>query len=43
MVIGLIVVIVIVLFMTATMLGGTLYHFADRIFTEFPGIARRAR
>lgn len=34
------VVIVIVLFLTASMIGGSLYHYADRIFTEFPGIAR---
>jgi type III secretion protein S len=32
--------IVIVLFLTATMLGGSLYHFGDRIFTEFPGMLR---
>ncbi|MCH9827455.1 MAG: type III secretion system export apparatus subunit SctS [Pseudomonadota bacterium] len=30
--------IVIVLFLTASVLGGTLYNFADRIFTEFPGM-----
>ncbi len=34
------VVIVIVLFVTTSMIGGTLYHFSDRIFTEFPDMAR---
>lgn len=34
------VVIVIVLFVTTSMIGGTLYHFSDRIFTEFPNMAR---
>lgn len=24
------------IFVTATLAGGTLYHFSDRIFTEFP-------
>jgi type III secretion protein S len=34
------VVIVIVLFITTSMIGGTLYHFSDRLFTEFPDMAR---
>lgn len=34
--------IVIVLFMSASMIGGSLFHFADRIFTEFPGIVRHS-
>ncbi len=34
------VVIVIVLFATMSMLGGTLYHFSDRLFTDFPNMAR---
>ena len=34
------VVIVIVLFVTTSMIGGTLYHFSDRLFTEFPDMAR---
>lgn len=32
------VVIVISLFLTATLLGGTLYTFALRLFTDFPGM-----
>jgi type III secretion HrpO family protein len=35
------VVIVIVLFVTTAMIGGTLYHFSDRMFTGFPGMVRR--
>jgi len=34
------VVIVIVLFVTTSMIGGTLFHFSDRIFTDFPDMAR---
>ena len=34
------VVIVIVLFVTTSMIGGTLYHFSDRLFTDFPDMAR---
>jgi flagellar biosynthetic protein FliQ/type III secretion protein S len=34
------VVIVIVLFITTSMMGGTLYHFSDRLFTDFPDMAR---
>jgi type III secretion protein S len=32
--------IVITLFITASLIGGTLYTFADRIFIEFPGLVR---
>lgn len=32
--------IVITLFITAAMIGGTLYTFADRIFLDFPGLVR---
>jgi type III secretion protein S len=32
--------IVITLFVTATMLGGTLYHFSNRLFTIFPALFR---
>ncbi len=28
--------IVLTLFLTASLLGGSLYHFSDRIFSEFP-------
>ena len=34
-------VIVLTLFITASMLGGTLYTFAERIFIDFPGLVRR--
>lgn len=34
-------VIVITIFLTASLLGGTLMTFADRIMTGFPGIVRR--
>lgn len=34
------IVIVIVLFVTTAMMGGTLYNFSDRLFTDFPGMAR---
>lgn len=33
--------VVITLFVTASLMGGTLYVFADRIFIEFPGLVRR--
>lgn len=33
--------IVLTLFATASLLGGTLYQFGDRIFTEFPALVRR--
>jgi len=33
-------VIVVTLFVTASMIGGTLYTFADRIFLDFPGMIR---
>ena len=33
--------IVITLFVTAALLGGSLYRFSDRIFTEFPAIIRQ--
>jgi type III secretion protein S len=32
--------IVVTLFVTASILGGTLYHFSDRIFTLFPSMLR---
>ena len=35
------VVIVLALFVTAAMIGGTLYTFADRIFLDFPSLIRR--
>lgn len=34
-------VIVVTIFLTASLLGGTLMTFADRIMTGFPGIVRR--
>lgn len=34
-------VIVLTLFITASVLGGTLYTFAERIFIDFPGLVRR--
>jgi type III secretion protein S len=30
--------IVITIFLTASLLGGTLYHFSDKVFKEFPGM-----
>ena len=33
--------IVIMLFVTGSLIGGTLYVFADRIFLDFPGLVRR--
>ncbi len=32
--------IVITLFVTAALIGGTLYTFADRLFLDFPGLVR---
>jgi len=32
--------IVVTLFITAALIGGTLYTFADRIFLDFPGLVR---
>jgi type III secretion protein S len=32
--------IVITIFLTASMLGGTLYHFSDKVFSEFAGMVR---
>jgi type III secretion protein S len=32
--------IVLTIFLTASMLGGGLYQFADRVFSEFPGMIR---
>lgn len=34
-------VIVLTLFVTGAMIGGTLYTYADRIFLDFPGLIRR--
>lgn len=36
------VVIVLTLFITASLIGGTLYTYADRIFLDFPGLIRHA-
>jgi type III secretion protein S len=33
--------IVLTIFLTASMLGGGLYQFADRVFSEFPGMIKR--
>lgn len=35
------VVIVVTLFLTGALIGGTLYTYADKIFVEFPGLIRR--
>ncbi len=35
------VVIVLTLFVTAALIGGTLYTYADRIFIDFPGLVQR--
>jgi type III secretion protein S len=32
--------IVVTLFVTAAMLGGTLYTFSERLFTQFPSMVR---
>jgi type III secretion protein S len=34
------VVIVVTLFLSASMVGGTLFHFSDRLFTLFPALVR---
>jgi type III secretion protein S len=34
------VVIVITLFLSASIVGGTLFHFSDRLFTLFPSLVR---
>ncbi|WP_222564106.1 type III secretion system export apparatus subunit SctS [Novilysobacter antarcticus] len=34
-------VVVLTLFITASLLGGTLFTFAERLFIEFPGLVRR--
>jgi type III secretion protein S len=33
--------IVLTIFVTASLLGGTLYHYTDRLLTEFPALVRR--
>ena len=33
--------IVLTIFLTASLLGGTLFHYADRLFSEFPALVRR--
>jgi len=33
--------IVLTIFLTAALLGGTLYSFGDRVFSEFPALVRR--
>ena len=33
--------IVLTLFVTAALLGGALYRFGDKVFTEFPAMVRR--
>jgi type III secretion protein S len=33
--------IVLTIFVTASLLGGTLYHYTDRLMTEFPALVRR--
>src|SRR3546814_13557007 len=35
--------IVVTLFITAALIGGTLYHYADRSFSGFPGSVRHCR
>ena len=32
--------IVITIFLTASLLGGALFHFSDKVFEEFPGMVR---
>jgi type III secretion HrpO family protein len=34
-------VIVVTLFVTGALIGGTLYTYADKIFVDFPGLIRR--
>ena len=33
--------IVLTLFLTTALIGGSLYRFSDRVFTEFPAMVRR--
>jgi type III secretion protein S len=33
--------IVLTIFLTASLLGGTLYRFADRVMTEFPAMVKK--
>lgn len=33
--------IVLTLFVTASLLGGSLYHYTDRVLSEFPALVRR--
>jgi type III secretion protein S len=33
--------IVVTIFMTAALLGGTLYGFGDKVFTQFPALSRQ--
>ena len=33
--------IVLTIFLTASLMGGTLYRFADRVMTEFPAMAKK--
>ena len=35
------VVIILTLFVTAALIGGTLYTFAERLFVDFPGLVQR--
>ena len=35
--------IVLTLFVTASLLGSSLYRFGDRVFTDFPGLIRQSR
>ena len=32
--------IVVTIFLTASLLGGALYHFSDKVFEDFPGMVR---
>ncbi|MGI9284304.1 MAG: type III secretion system export apparatus subunit SctS [Pseudomonadales bacterium] len=32
--------VVLTLFLTASLLGGSLYHFSNRLFLDFPGLIR---
>ena len=32
--------IVVTIFLTASLLGGALYHFSDKVFKDFPGMVR---
>ena len=34
-------VIVVVIFLTASLMGGSLYRFADRVMTEFPALVKK--